>query len=104
MSGRPEARFGLPPEVRFCACCVISNQRPSSTVEYTHTRESKKETIGFDARGVCDACRFAEAKDTQVDWKDRERELLDLLTTYSSRAAVARTASTPRTCSSTNTA
>ena len=27
-----EAKFGLPREVRFCARCVISNQRPSSTV------------------------------------------------------------------------
>jgi N-acetyl sugar amidotransferase len=74
-----EAKFGLPREVRFCTRCVISNQRPSSAVEYAHTADSKKETIHFDAHGVCDACRFAELKDTQVDWKERERELLDLL-------------------------
>jgi hypothetical protein len=74
-----EAKFGLPPVVRFCARCVISNQRPSSTVEYTHTRESKKETIHFDAEGVCAACRFAEEKAQRVDWAQRERELLDLL-------------------------
>jgi N-acetyl sugar amidotransferase len=74
-----EAMFGLPTDVRFCARCVISNQRPSSAVEYTHTRQSRKETIGFDAEGVCDACRFAELKDTKVDWRERERELVDLL-------------------------
>jgi N-acetyl sugar amidotransferase len=74
-----EAKFGLPREVRFCARCVISNQRPSSTVEFAHTSESKKETIHFDADGVCDACRFAEWKDTRADWTERERELLDLL-------------------------
>ena len=73
-----EAKFGLPTYVRFCARCVISNQRPSSTVEYAHTRESKKETIHFDADGVCAACRFAEEKE-RVDWAARERELLDLL-------------------------
>ncbi|MGH7305006.1 MAG: N-acetyl sugar amidotransferase [Candidatus Rokuibacteriota bacterium] len=74
-----EAKFGLPREVRFCARCVISNQRPSSTVEFAHTSESKKETIHFDADGVCDACRFAEWKDTRADWTERERELRDLL-------------------------
>jgi N-acetyl sugar amidotransferase len=73
-----EAKFGLPPTVRFCTRCVISNQRPSSTVEYAHTRESRKETIHFDAEGVCAACRFAEEKEG-VDWAARERELLDLL-------------------------
>ena len=73
-----ETKFGLPAEVRYCARCVISNQRPSSTVEYAHTRESKKETIHFDAAGVCAACRFAELKE-KVDWAERERELGDLL-------------------------
>ncbi|HKQ63911.1 MAG TPA: N-acetyl sugar amidotransferase [Methylomirabilota bacterium] len=74
-----EAKFGLPRDVRFCARCVISNQRPSSTVEYAHRSDSKKETIHFDADGICDACRFAEWKDTRANWADRERELLDLL-------------------------
>jgi len=47
-------------------------------VEYAHTPQSRKETIAFDAEGVCAACRFAEEKD-RVDWAERERELLDLL-------------------------
>jgi len=74
-----EAKYGLPPEVKFCKRCVISNQRPNSTVEYKHTRDSKKATIAFDAEGVCDACRVAEAK-KQIDWKKRDgllRELCD---------------------------
>ena len=80
MSAPPlETKFGLPPEVRFCTKCVISNQRPSSTVEYAHTADSKKETIHFDAEGVCDACRFAEWKDARANWAERERELIDLL-------------------------
>src|SRR4029450_7359350 len=74
-----EPKFGLPAKVRFCTRCVISNQRPSSAVEYQHTTASPKETIHFDEEGVCAACRFAEMKDTRVDWKERERELIDLL-------------------------
>ena len=45
---RREAKFGLPREVKLCKRCVISNQRPSSAVEYAHTIASKKATIGFD--------------------------------------------------------
>lgn len=73
-----EAKYGLPREVRFCTRCVISNQRPNSTVEYLHTGSSKKTTIHFDEEGVCDACRFAEAKRTRIDWAERERELNEL--------------------------
>ena len=50
----PIAKYGLPKKVLFCKTCVISNQRPNSTVEYQHTKESKKATINFDANGVCD--------------------------------------------------
>lgn len=74
-----EAKFGLPREVRYCARCVISNQRPSSAVEYQHTAASRKDTIHLDEAGVCAACRFAEMKDTRVDWEERERALTDLL-------------------------
>lgn len=70
-----EPFYGLPREVRFCARCVISNQRPNSAVEFRHTRATKKDTIHFDEAGVCDACRVAEAKRTRIDWAEREREL-----------------------------
>src|SRR4051812_2070992 len=73
-----EAKYGLPREVKFCTRCVISNQRPNSTVEYAHTEASKKSTIHFDSEGVCDACRFAEIKRTRIDWVERERELRSL--------------------------
>ena len=39
--------YGLPKTVKFCTKCVISNQRPNSAVEYSHTSESKKKTINF---------------------------------------------------------
>lgn len=71
------ALFGLPEEVKFCTRCVMSNQRPSSTQEYSHVANSKKETIHFDAEGVCDACRVAEQKQN-VNWEDRRRELVQL--------------------------
>ena len=57
--GQREAKYGLPNEVAFCNNCVISNQRPNSAVEYQHTKDSKKKTIHFDDKGVCDACRVA---------------------------------------------
>lgn len=73
--------YGLPESVVFCRTCVVSNQRPNSCVEFSHTAESKKETIRFDADGICDACRVAERKKL-IDWKERELELLDMLARY----------------------
>lgn len=77
-----EAKYGLPREVRFCTRCVISNQRPNSAVEYSHTKESKKTTIHFDDEGVCDACRFTETKRAVIDWDERERALMALCDRY----------------------
>lgn len=81
----PEAKYGLPEEVVFCKRCVISNQRPNSAVEYTHTKDSKKKTINFDDEGICDACRFAEKKQGTIDWDERERQLRDLLDRHRSK-------------------
>lgn len=78
------ALFGLPAAVQFCRSCVISNQRPNSTVEYEHTIASAKETIAFDERGICDACRLAEHKSADIDWDDRRHMLEDLCNRYRS--------------------
>lgn len=78
MGEKLEAKYGLPVEVQFCKKCVMSNQRPSSTAEFRHTLESKKVTLRIDSEGVCDACRYAEKKE-QIDWNQREKELLQLL-------------------------
>jgi N-acetyl sugar amidotransferase len=72
-------RYGLPEQVIFCKRCVISNQRPSSTIEFKHVPEEKKATIGFDDLGVCDACRYHEEKERGIDWGKREESLLRLL-------------------------
>jgi N-acetyl sugar amidotransferase len=72
------AKYGLPREVMFCRRCVISNQRPNSAVEYAHTRDTLKSTIAFGADGVCDACRLAEQKQSQIDWAQRDEQLREL--------------------------
>lgn len=72
-----EAKYGLPSEVVFCKRCVMSNQRPASTVEFRHNPESKKTTLRIDEDGICDACRVAEHKQ-QIDWQKREEELVEL--------------------------
>src|SRR3989338_1795728 len=78
MSEKLEVKYGLPAEVKFCKKCVISNQRPNSAVEFTHTKDSVKKTIFFDEQGVCDACNFAKTKKTQINWGEREKELIEL--------------------------
>jgi N-acetyl sugar amidotransferase len=83
--GLLEVKYGLPAEVMFCKRCVISNQRPSSAVEFKHTRDSKKATIHFDDEGVCDACRYAERKDVGVDWAARRARLTELCDRFRSR-------------------
>src|SRR4051812_44733506 len=72
------AYFGLPEQVIFCKACVISNQRPSSTVEFKHRSNESKATIGFDADGICDACRYHQLKEKEIDWGEREEALIEL--------------------------
>jgi N-acetyl sugar amidotransferase len=79
-----EAYYGLPSEVKFCKRCVMSNQRPSSAIEFKHTKDSKKTTLSFDSEGVCDACRTADMKE-RIDWEMREKELLKLLDKHRSK-------------------
>ncbi len=77
-----KTKYGLPEKVLFCKKCVISNQRPSSTIEFKNKKTEKKETISFRADGICDACRFNEYKNTQINWKKREQELIKLCNKY----------------------
>lgn len=76
--GHLEVKYGLPAKVEFCQRCVISNQRPTSAVEYSHTAASLKSTIHLDEHGICDACRVAEQKQRTIDWSERDRELREL--------------------------
>ncbi len=77
--------YGLPVKVQFCKKCVMSNQRPSSAVEFKNNINIKKTTIFFDEKGVCDACNYAFRKKNEVDWEKREYELKSLLDKYKSR-------------------
>ncbi len=82
--GLLEVRYGLPAEVKYCKRCVISNQRPSSVVEFHNRLEKIKPVIAFDEEGVCAACRYADIKE-EIDWKRREAELIALCDKYRSR-------------------
>lgn len=77
--------YGLPKKVIFCKRCVISNQRPNSTVEFRNNKTKRKETVIFDREGVCAACRYADIKEKEIDWKQREKELIQLCNFYRSR-------------------
>jgi N-acetyl sugar amidotransferase len=70
-----DVKYGLPSEVKFCKRCVISNQRPNSTIEHLNSLGSKKSTINFNEEGICDACLFAERKNKEIDWSEREKAL-----------------------------
>ena len=72
-----QVKWGLPEEVEFCKQCVVSNQRPSTVVEYKHGKATKKPTIEF-VDGVCSACSYHVKKYNSIDWEVRERELAAL--------------------------
>ena len=70
--------LGLPKNILYCKKCVISNQRPSSTVEFKSKKTKKKDTIFFDKEGICDACNFNKIKST-INWSQRDKDLEKLL-------------------------
>ena len=70
-----EALYGLPTEVKFCTKCVISNQRPSSTVEFKNKEGEQKKVINFDSNGVCSACVYHQEKEEGIDWFARGRRV-----------------------------
>ncbi|MDP1604367.1 MAG: N-acetyl sugar amidotransferase [Legionella sp.] len=60
-------QYNLPLEVKFCKKCTVSNQRPR---------------IQFDEVGICSACNYADYKRSQVNWDEREQELIELCNRY----------------------
>lgn len=76
-----ETFYGLPPNVEFCTNCVISNQRPSSTVEFGSDSSEKKATITL-KNGLCSACAYAVEKEQGIDWEEREDSLNELLSRF----------------------
>ncbi len=85
MSKKEEVFFGLPEEVIFCKRCVISNQRPSSTVEFKNEKGEKKEVINFTDDGICSACIYHEEKELNIDWELRDENLKELLARFKAK-------------------
>ncbi len=79
------AKYGLPKKVLYCNKCVISNQRPSSTVEFKN-QNKKKEYINFNKDGICDACILAQKKNNFINWDDREKQLIRLLEKFKNKS------------------
>lgn len=53
--------------MKFCTKCVMPDTKPD---------------LHFDGNGVCDACKSQEAKNLDIDWKQREGEFLELVRKY----------------------
>jgi N-acetyl sugar amidotransferase len=70
-------KYGLPLEVKYCKKCTMSNQRPSSTVEFQNKPDAIKRAISFGDDGICEACKFAEKK-KQINWEERHNQLEEL--------------------------
>lgn len=85
MSDTLNAFYGLPEDVNFCKKCVISNQRPSSTIEFKNEKGEKKQVINFSEDGVCSACIYHDEKELGIDWPEREKQLLKLLNKFRSK-------------------
>ena len=72
--------YGLPEKIKFCKKCVISNQRPSSVVEFKNKNQNK-EGIKIGDDGICEACKYNDLKN-KIDWEKREKELEKILSKY----------------------
>ena len=73
--------FGLSENVVFCSKCVMSNQRPSSVVEFKNKNNQKTGLKIDENSSTCDACNYNETK-KKIDWEKRESELIELLDKY----------------------
>ncbi len=71
-------KYGLPKNVVYCSQCLMSNQRPFTINETTHTVDSKKNTLKINDNGICDACNYAKSKHN-INWNDREKLLIKKL-------------------------
>jgi len=86
MYRKKTAYYGLPSEVKFCKKCVISNQRPNSTIEFKSSRNEIKKAINFSDEGVCSACLYTSEKESNINWIKREEKLLALLDRHRSNS------------------
>ena len=75
---KKEVYFGLPRKVKFCKKTLISNQRPSSEIEFKHNKKTKKKTLHIDKNFISDTWKYSRMK-KKINYKKREEELLKLL-------------------------
>ena len=75
-----EVKYHLPRNIKYCKKCVMSNQKPNTSVEYQN-QNGTREYIGFDNDGICAACKYDEQK-KKIDWTEREDKLKELLARY----------------------
>ena len=54
--------FGLPSKVVFCKKTLISNQRPTSAIEFLHNKKTKKKTLNIDKNGISDSWKYSQLK------------------------------------------
>ncbi len=70
--------YGLPRKVIFCKKTLVSNQKPTSSIEFYHNLKSKKKTLFIDKNRISDSWKYSRRK-KKINYKKRERELLKLL-------------------------
>ena len=70
--------YGLPRKVIFCKKTLISNQRPTSSVEFKHNLSSKKKTLQIDKNFISESWKYSRIK-KKIDYKQREKKLIELL-------------------------
>lgn len=75
-----EVKYNLPRDVKYCKICVMSNQKPNTSIEYANV-DGNRTYIDFDDEGNCAACRYDKIK-KKIDWNEREKKLEDLLNKY----------------------
>ena len=66
----------------YCHKCNLSNQQPTSTNEYFHTKDTRQQLVKFNDKNICAACEYNEKKYNSIDWNEREKELIELLNKY----------------------
>ena len=81
LNDNTEVFYGLPKNVKFCKSCVISNQRPSTSIEFKNDGKQPKQAINFNDDGICDACKVRKNIEI-IDWEAREKELKQICDKY----------------------
>ena len=69
-------------KVIHCKSCVLTNQKPHSMNESTNRINGKKSFLKIHPDGVCDACKYSNKKNYNINWAQREKKLVKLLNQY----------------------